>query len=62
MFHGVHFNQDSRNTFSVNHNSWTQKMVVHSILKICLPPHPLIEIDTVSMSSSEGYWLLQDTL
>ena len=63
MFHGVHFNQDSQNTFSVNHNSQTQKMVDHSITKISLPPpHPLIEIDTVIMSSSEGYWLLQDTL
>ena len=26
------------------------------------PPDPLIETDTVTMSTSAGYWLLQDTL
>ena len=64
MFHGVHFNQDSQNSFSVNHNSRTQKMVHHEN-KLAIappPPHPLTEIDTVIMSNSEGYWLWQDTL
>ena len=41
MFHRVHFNHDSQNSFSAHYGSWTPKMVNHSFWKISLhPPSP----------------------
>ena len=37
-FHGVHFNHDSQNSFSVHHYSRTSKIVDHGITKISLAP------------------------
>ena len=36
MFHGVHFNHDSQNSFSVHHDSRTPKVVDHGVTKIPL--------------------------
>ena len=41
MFHGVHFNHDSQNSFSVHHDSRTPKVVDHGVTKIPLPISPL---------------------
>ena len=51
MFQGVHFNQDSKDSFSVNHNSRTQKMVHHeNKLAIAPPPHPTPSLKLIQSS------------
>ena len=54
-FHGVHFNHDSQNSFSVHHDSWTPKMVDHGVMKISLTP-PLFCITSVKKGREEGGW------
>ena len=52
-FHGVHFNHDSQNSFSVHHDSRTPKIVDHGVTKIRLTP-PLFCMASVKKGREEG--------
>ena len=55
MFHGLHFNHDSQNSFQVHHYSWTPKMVYHGVTKIPLPPSNKI-LGTLRFTMARGYY------